>query len=429
MAFVSLDGAAVRQGFTRPIVQTLFFSTCLLSLVSWYTTQQGMALYLSSWFAVIASLGIQLALVMVAWLIGMERKRSVLLIAVYAITALVSIAFSYVSLYNWFSAKERPAEIQRALYDRLNAAAAQTDGLLAEASGKARRYVVALDEMTAAERSHGHVSKSGDEDPYLDQIRQSVAREAASVGSAYKEGSGKGVRYTAFDRHTKLTQQTLKEIETARRGLADWRSSAKPLEPAEQQLRRFHAAYDTAPWAAVEQMLGRKLADRPAVPNYADYVDKSASSQEDLLRAFSELTTAPGGRNVFALLLATFIDVIVFLLAFASGPYFNGSAEERWRRGAASLDAVDDQVFLRGLLSKLQASPMGLSSAPVEDLTPGERQFMLALEASGMAVVEERDGRLHYHIDREIQQRILESLAEPGIAMRASARKAAATGA
>lgn len=429
MAFVSLDGAAVRQGFTRPIVQTLFFSTCLLSVVSWYTTQQGMALYLSSWFAILASLGIQLALVMVAWLIGMERSRSALLIAVYAITALVSIAFSYVSLYNWFSARERPAEIQRALYDRLNATAAQTDGLLAEASGKARHYVVALEEMTAAERLHGHVSRSGDDDPYLDQVRQSVAKEAQSVGAAYKEGSGEGVRYTAFDRHARLTQQTLKEIEAARRGLSDWRSAAKPNEPAEQQIRRFHAAFDAVPWAAVEQMLGRKLTEKPQVPNFADFVDKTASSQEDLLRAFSELATAPGGRNVFALLLAAFIDIIIFLLAFAAGPFFSGSPDERWRRGAAALDAVDDQVFLRGLLSKMQATPMGLSSVPVDDLSPGERQFLLALEAAGLAVAHDRDGRLTYHLDRAIHRRILESLADPGIAMRASARKAAASGA
>lgn len=429
MAFVSLDGAAMRQGFAKPIVQTLFFSTCLLSVVSFYTTQQGMALYLSPWFAIIASLGIQLALVMVAWLVGMERRKSVLLIIVYVITAMVSIAFSYVSLYNWFSAQERPAEIQRALYDRLNATAAQTDNLLAEASGKARQYVVALDDMTAAERLHGHVSKSGDADPYLDEIRQSVAKEAQSVGPAYKEGTGEGVRYTAFERHTKLAQQSLRDLESARRGLTEWRSSAKPLDPAEQQLRRFHAAYDPVPWAAVEQMLGRKIVDKPVIPNYADFVDKSVSSQEDLLRAFNELASAPGGRNIFALLLAAFIDIIIFLLAFAAGPYFGGNPEERWRRGAAAVDAVDDQVFLRGLLGKLQATPMGLSSVAMDDLTPGERQFTLALEAAGLAVLQEREGKFYYHIERDIQQRILESLADPGIAMRAASRKTAPSGA
>src|SRR5664279_4873290 len=72
---------------SRPLVIALFVASCLLSLVSWYTTQQGMALYLSPWFAVLASLGIQISLVMVAWLIGFSKAKRGLLIAVYAITA------------------------------------------------------------------------------------------------------------------------------------------------------------------------------------------------------------------------------------------------------------------------------------------------------------------------------------------------------
>src|SRR5438105_9033474 len=101
----------------RPLVAGLFLSSCLLSIVSWYTTQQGMALYLSPWFSLIASLGVQSALVLVAWLIGFTRSKRALLISVYAITAAVSISFSYVSLYTWFSSRERPATIQRQLYD------------------------------------------------------------------------------------------------------------------------------------------------------------------------------------------------------------------------------------------------------------------------------------------------------------------------
>ena len=94
---------------SRSMVSGLFVASCLLSVVSWYTTMAGMELYLSQWFAVLASLGIQAALVLVAWLIGFTRTGRALLITVYAITASVSIAFSYVSLYTWFAAKERPA--------------------------------------------------------------------------------------------------------------------------------------------------------------------------------------------------------------------------------------------------------------------------------------------------------------------------------
>ena len=55
--------------------------------MSWYTTQQGMALYLAPWFAFLASLGVQSALVLVAWLVGVTEARRGLLIAVYVVTA------------------------------------------------------------------------------------------------------------------------------------------------------------------------------------------------------------------------------------------------------------------------------------------------------------------------------------------------------
>ena len=97
MAFVFSDSGAGTSGqVTRPIVLGLFVSTCLLSIVSWYTTYRGMALYLSVWFSFLASLGIQAALVLVAWLIGFTRDRRPLLIAVYAATAIVSIGFWHV---------------------------------------------------------------------------------------------------------------------------------------------------------------------------------------------------------------------------------------------------------------------------------------------------------------------------------------------
>ncbi len=54
-------------GISRPMAEALFVSSCLLAKVSWYTTQQGMALYLSQWSAFLPSLGVQSALVLVTW--------------------------------------------------------------------------------------------------------------------------------------------------------------------------------------------------------------------------------------------------------------------------------------------------------------------------------------------------------------------------
>src|SRR5580693_8913215 len=174
----------VSADVTRPMVKGLFIATCLLSIVSWYTTEQRMALYLSVWFALLASLGVQGALVLVAWLIGVGTSRRTLLGVVYAITATVSIAFSYFSLYTWFSARERPAAVERKLYDELNNSLGKTQQLVAAASGEAQKHVLALDEMGAAEKSVGFISRAQDADPYLRSVRDAVAKEAETYSKA-----------------------------------------------------------------------------------------------------------------------------------------------------------------------------------------------------------------------------------------------------
>jgi hypothetical protein len=416
------------SGVTKPLAQTLFWVSCLLSVVSFYTTREGMALYLSPWFSFIAALGVQLALVIVAWLFGATREgRRGVLLGVYAITAVVSIAFSYVSLNTWFAERERPAMAQRTLYDELNSVAARTEPLLAGAVANGRRYTLALDEMASAERQHGHISRSRDAEPYLDAIRETVAREAQSVGGAYKEGSGEGVRYTAFSRYAQLTRQTTTAIESAQQAVTRAKADLKPDMATDAQLRQFHLAYDAIPWTQVEEMLGRKNLERPALPAYARFVEKSGSGQEDLMRSFEELATNPSARNVFSAALAAFIDIIIFMLAFAAGPYLHGEPDQRWYKAGAALDSHDSQVFASGLLRKMRPGRQGMPRVDADDLTAGEQQLCLLLANHGQAVMQEEDGRTYYLFDAETHRRLAESIATPSLAFRGTATAAAKT--
>ncbi|MEO7144488.1 MAG: hypothetical protein ABI165_13400 [Bryobacteraceae bacterium] len=413
-----------RQSVTRPIVIGLVGASCLLSIVSWYTTEQGMALYLSTWFSLVASLGVQAALVLVAWLIGFTRTRRALLIAVYVITAAVSIGFSYVSLFTWFSQRERPLAIERKLYDTLTAASAKAEEIVGSAIAEQQKHVLALDEMTAAEKEHGFIARAEDADPYLNQVRAAVAREAQTYSRGYREGSGVGVRYSAFDRYANIARQSLNRLQQARISLTDFRGRLKPLDPTETQLQEFHRAYDAIPWSDIEQSLHNARLERPALPNYAEFVDRPATGQEDLLIAFQELFTAPTGRHVFAFALAAFIDIVVFLLAYSSGPHFFGSESERWCTAAAALDSLDDQIFVRDFLRKLVPTARGMARADAGALTPGEQQLCLLLAAKNLAVTREEDGNLYYLLDQGVHQQLLESLATQGFPFRASAAPA-----
>src|SRR5205085_9411453 len=114
------------------------------------------------------------------------------------------------------------------------------------------------------------------------------------------------------------------------RTLSDFRGQLKPLDPSESQLRGFRQVYHAIPWTDVTEALHTAKIERPPVPNYSGFVDRTVNGQEDLILAFQELFTAPTARHVFSFALAAFIDLIVFLLAFASGPYFFGEREQRW---------------------------------------------------------------------------------------------------
>ena len=422
MSSVSTSTSQRLTSVSRPMVKALFVASCLLSIVSWYTTQQGMALYLSPWFALLASLGVQSALLLVAWLIGFTKTKRTLLVAVYAITAIVSIAFSYASLYTWFSARERPATVERRLYDALNSATGQGQELLAGAVSEGQKHVLALDEMTAAEKSHGYISRAQDADPYLAKIREAVAREAQTYNANYREGAGEGLRYTAFDRYAKLARQSVVRMQEAQRALSEFRSNLKPLDSTENQLRSFRQVYDGIPWNEVKETLHTEKFQLPAVPNYADFVDKSATGQEDLLIAFQELFTAPSSRHIFAFSLAAFIDLIVFLLAYSSGPYFFGAPEERWFSAGAVLDSNDDQIFVRNFLRKLIPSPQGMARVEFGSLSPGEQQLCLLLVSKGLAAQVQEDGKHFYMLDQEIHEHLVESLASPGLSLRATQR-------
>jgi len=410
---------------SRPLVAGLFASSVLLSVVSWYTTWQGMALYLAPWFSVLASLGVQSALVLVAWLVGVTESRRGLLVAVYAATATVSIAFSYVALHTWFASRERPAAVQRRLYDALGDAAGRVQERLTAAVAEGQKHVLALEEMTAAERALGFVSRGAEEDPYLARVREAVFREAESYRASYPEGQGAGLRYTAFGRHASLARQAVARLQESQKALAVFRAGVSPRDPTESQLRAFRRAFDAVPWTDVREALHSEV-EVPAVPAYSDFVDNTATGQEDLVIAFTELLAAPTSRHVLALALAAFIDVVVFMLAWAAGPIFLGAPEAAWIGAGAALDAVDEPAFVRGLLARTTAGPSGLPRVDGETLTPGERQLCLVLCSRGLAALADEDGRPSYVLDADFHRSLVESLSPPGPTLRTTRTQTAA---
>jgi hypothetical protein len=251
-------------------------------------------------------------------------------------------------------------------------------------------------------------------------VREAVAREASSYSQGYKEGAGQGLRYTAFDRYAKLAEQSLAGLQAARRRVQEFRAQLKPGETSEVQIRRYREVADSVPWTEVEQALDGARIERPAAPALADNLDRTSTGQEELLLAFTELVAAPTGRHIFALLLAAFIDLIVFLLAYASGPYFAGDAWQRWVAASAAVDGVATQVFVRELLAKFHADSRGMARVRGDRLSAGERQFCLLLAGQALAAYADEDGVQTVVFEANVHERLAGMLAQPGVALHAA---------
>ena len=81
--------------------------------------------------------------------------------------------------------------------------------------------MLALEEMTEAEKTHGHISRAEDADPYVAEVRAAVAREARTYADNYKEG-GRRRPLFSLDPYTKLARQSLDGMQQSQRELGDW---------------------------------------------------------------------------------------------------------------------------------------------------------------------------------------------------------------
>ena len=361
---------------SRPMVKILFLASCLLAIVSWYTTFEGMRLYLSVWFSALASIGVQTALVLVAWLIGFSSSSG--------------------------RANRRPIADRGLCHDsdRIGRILVRQSVHLvqrARAAGRDRAQA-----LRCGERIRGSSSDAA-------HVRDRRATEAcAGAGrtdrgreNAWPHLARTGCRSLSGEcscgcggRGPHLLRRTTRKVPAKASGIrrstatpssrgnrsvrCSYRSGNWPITwprasrsiPPRINCRRIGRSTIACPGATSSRRCTRAGFQKPAVPVYGDFVDRTVSGQEDLLVAFEELFTAPTPRHGLRCALAMFIDVVVFLLAFASGPYFFGADEHRWISGGAALEGIDQQIFTRDFLRKLTPGPRGMARVEVTSAYP-----------------------------------------------------------
>ena len=180
-----------------------------------------------------------------------------------------------------------------ALYDELDAAAGRSQELLTAAIAEGQKHVLALEEMTAAEKAHGYISRAAGPGPVPRARPRGGGARGRELRRRLPRGPGPG--------------PALHGLRPARRARpADGRAPpgvaagarGVPRGPQAARLDRgsscaaFRQVFDGVPWSDVRETLHAEV-EVPAVPAYSDFVDRAASGQEDLVIAFTELFTGP----------------------------------------------------------------------------------------------------------------------------------------
>jgi len=184
--------------------------------------------------------------------------------------------------------------------------------------------------------------------------------------------------YTAFDRYTKMAEQSLARVQGAQQSLAAFHVQLKPSDPTEKQLRDFHQVYDAVHGRTVESASHSTHFDRPAVPTYSDFCRPHAERARGICwwrsrscsrsRGQAHIRFHAGGVHRHHRLRCW---------RSPSGPHFFGASEQRWVSASAGLDGLDDQVFVRDFLRKMTPTVRGMARVESAALTPrGANSFV-----------------------------------------------------
>lgn len=297
----------------------IYGGTFLISVLSFFTTYQGLTIFLDTPLAIVGSLGIQTAMLGIAWNLMRLKSHRLTYVAVFSVVAVFSIFFSYANFNSRLKANTR-AQAARAAY---TADARPVVGAYAAAAKLARsqgQYQVnRISDLIEMEQSRGWatVVDEGSNDPFIQSVidgaRRTVSSWEQNQKGHYQQGSGQGIivnylnswgerisdNVQLMDAYVGLVDSVLMEVDSDR--------------PVGQQYQSVNYAAVHFPLSAYA-IITSGNPDLPEPPFTANYVETPNNGQQALLMVIGDLY--PMDRlTLFSLLFAVAIDLVVVAMA------------------------------------------------------------------------------------------------------------------
>ena len=349
---------------TKYTTLLIYFGTFLISVLSFFTTYFGLAIFLDQPLALLGSLGLQTAMLGVAWnLIRLRNNRAAYML-VFCCAATFSIFFSYVN----FNANLKGAVRSQQARDAYSLAARpvlrQYADLAKEALTLGQYQSKRLADLLELENSNGWatVVDEGSSDPFIQSVIEGARRTAESwkytQGTDYRQGSGKGIITNYL---TSWTDQVDRHLSSIKRYVHSVDSVSLlirgSLSVADQ--------HDLVNYASVIYPLIEHevlASSRPVLllpPFPGDYVESPANRQQAMNLVISDLY--PMDRlTFFSLFFAIIIDLIVIVMALSTShavdalDYVFARLEEDASRRLRKIPLDDPQAFTRSMEANLE---------------------------------------------------------------------------
>lgn len=305
-------------GFTSLMI---YFGTLLLSVLSFFTTLAGMRILLDNELAIIGSLGLQIAMLGIAWNLMKIKENRMTYVSVFSVAAAFSIFFSYANFDSNLKSPTRINDARRQYAQAARPVLSEYAQIANEAAVNGRYQVERLGDILKLEEEKGWatVCDEGSGDPYIQSVIDGARRTVDSWktinGTNYGQGSGRGIIVNYLESQLGQAQQNLQSTKNYMQKLDSLTLAFNSVLAVESQHNLMNQAWVSFPTGEVSRLLSTTT-ELSMPPSRADFVEFPTTRQQAFMLVIHDLTELDK-LALFSLLLALAIDLIVILMAFA----------------------------------------------------------------------------------------------------------------
>ena len=307
--------------FTKLTTGMIYSGTLLLSILSFFTTYYGMCLLLHPKLALIGSLGLQAAMLGIAWNLIKVRDKRFTYTSVFMVAAAFSIFFSYANFDSALTENTRSTSMRSTYIEAVRPTLTSYAALTNDALTKGRYQVERLAKLIELEETKGWTTiiDEGSKDPFIQNVidgsRLTIDSWKKITNKKYNQGSGRGIIVDYMESRLTQAKDNLQRV-SAFKGKLESLSLAFGVDMSvEDQYQLVNTAWVAFPTSEIALITsGEKTVSPP--PNPTEFAETPKNPQHAFLLAINDLLTLTP-MAIFSFLLAFAIDFIVVLMALA----------------------------------------------------------------------------------------------------------------